>query len=153
MKKSKTLFDHLKAITKEQDPNYWNTLSDEDKKSWSSYMINRFLSMHQDWTEIVDRLQYVTQIMEPKEVYLMYIGLLPKTNKFLKYIKASKDGAIYHDWLVDLVATHYEVGKSHAIEYLDVLYASDEGRDSILYLCELYGIERNKIKTLKLGKK
>ena len=32
--KTKTLFDHLKAITQYQDPNYWEKLSDADKKTF-----------------------------------------------------------------------------------------------------------------------
>ena len=32
--KTKTLFDHLKAITQYQDPNYWETLTDADKRTW-----------------------------------------------------------------------------------------------------------------------
>ena len=54
--KPKTLFDHLKAITQYQDPNYWEKLSDADKKTWSNYMVHRFLSMNLDWVDIISDL-------------------------------------------------------------------------------------------------
>ena len=30
--KTKTLFDHIKEITNNQNPNYWEEISDADKK-------------------------------------------------------------------------------------------------------------------------
>ena len=30
--KTKTLFDHIKEITNSQNPNYWDDISDADKK-------------------------------------------------------------------------------------------------------------------------
>ena len=30
--KKKSLFDHIKQITDVQNPNYWNEISDDDKK-------------------------------------------------------------------------------------------------------------------------
>jgi len=49
----KKLFDHLNAITAEQDPKYFDKLSEEDLKSWSNFMINRFLSMKPEWVELI----------------------------------------------------------------------------------------------------
>ena len=55
--KKKSLFDHIKQITNVQNPNYWEEISDEDKKSWSNYMTHRFLSMKIEWVELVNELQ------------------------------------------------------------------------------------------------
>ena len=49
--KRKSLFDHINQITKIQNPNYWEQISEEDKKTWSNYMVNRFLSMKSDWID------------------------------------------------------------------------------------------------------
>ena len=43
------LFDHINAITTIQDPKYFDKLGDEDLKTWSNFMINRFLSMKPEW--------------------------------------------------------------------------------------------------------
>ena len=50
-KKRKSLFDHITQITKVQNPKYWEQPSEEDKKTWSNYMVNRFLSMKPEWIE------------------------------------------------------------------------------------------------------
>ena len=50
---AKTLFDHLNAISKDQKPDYFKDLSEEDKKTWSNYMIHRFLSMNYDFVDLI----------------------------------------------------------------------------------------------------
>ena len=50
---AKTLFDHLNAISKDQKPDYFRDLSEEDKKTWSNYMIHRFLSMNYDFVDLI----------------------------------------------------------------------------------------------------
>ena len=77
---AKSLFDHIKAITSEQNPDYWATLDDGDKKTWSNYMIHRFLSMNKDWIQVLSEIQPYTQVLEPNALYLALIGLLPKGN-------------------------------------------------------------------------
>ena len=56
MVKKKSLFDHINQITTIQNPNYWDEISDEDKKSWSNYMVNRFLSMKPEWIDLVNEV-------------------------------------------------------------------------------------------------
>ena len=65
--KKKSLFDHIKQITDVQSPNYWDDISDDDKKSWSNYMVNRFLSMKMDWVELVNEVQRYP--LQPKDLY------------------------------------------------------------------------------------
>jgi predicted subunit of tRNA(5-methylaminomethyl-2-thiouridylate) methyltransferase len=49
-----------------------------------------------------------------------------------------------------LIKREYSVPESQAIDYIDVLYASREGRENIKYICEMYGIEKKQITKLKL---
>ena len=88
---AKSLFDHIKAITSEQDPKYWDKLDESDRKTWSNYMVHRFLSMNPDWIEVLSEIQPYTQTLEPKQLYLALIGLLPKGKYYLKYIKGKKE--------------------------------------------------------------
>ena len=88
MSKSKSLFDHIKQITDVQNPNYWDEISDDDKKSWSNYMINRFLSMKPEWIDFVNEVQKYP--LQPRELYKVYIDILPKKKQWLKYIKGDK---------------------------------------------------------------
>lgn len=147
--KTKSLFDHLKQITEVQDPKYWDTLDESSKKTWSNYMVHRFLSMNPDWVELISELQPYTQVLEPKQLYLVYIGLLPRGRYYLRYVKGKKDNK-YEKWLVDLIKLEYQSSVREAEDYCELLYATKEGKEQIKYICEKYGIESKKITTLKL---
>lgn len=118
-----SLFDHIKQITNVQNPKYWDTLEEADKKTWSNYMVLRFLSMKYEWVETIAAVQPYLQEVPPKAMYLALIDLLPKGRHFMKYMKA-KSADKYEGWLVELVAKHYEVSKLEAEDYLKILYAS-----------------------------
>ena len=146
---AKSLFDHIKAITSEQNPNYWETLDDGDKKTWSNYMIHRFLSMNKDWIQVLSEIQPYTQVLEPKQLYLALIGLLPKGKYYLKYTKGKNDNK-YEGWLVELIIKEFSSSRKEALEYIEIFYATKEGRENIKYICEKYGIEKKQITKLKL---
>ena len=146
---AKSLFDHIKAITSEQNPNYWETLDDGDKKTWSNYMIHRFLSMNPDWIQVLSEIQPYTQVLEPKQLYLALIGLLPKGKYYLKYTKGKNDNK-YEGWLVELIIKEFSSSRKEALEYIEIFYATKEGRENIKYICEKYGIEKKQITKLKL---
>lgn len=143
------LFDHIKEITSVQNPKYWDTLEEADTKSWSNYMIHRFLSMNSDWVELLSEIQPYTQTLEPKQLYLVMIGLLPKGKYYLKYVKG-KGVDKYESWLVDLIKQDFQCSLKEAEEYTEILYATREGRENIKYTCEKYGIESKQITKLKL---
>ena len=80
-----TLFDWLKELTgKKRD---WDSFSDKERESFNPYMINRFLSMHQPFVELVNYVQTIPYT-EKEKYYTVYCGLLPKQNVWLKYIKS-----------------------------------------------------------------
>ena len=146
---AKSLFDHIKAITTEQNPNYWETLDEGDKKTWSNYMIHRFLSMNPDWIQVLSEIQPYTQTLEPKQLYLALIGLLPKGKYYLKYTKGKNDTK-YESWLIDLLKQDFQCSKKEAEEYTEILYSTREGRENIKYICEKYGTDKKEITKLKL---
>jgi hypothetical protein len=145
----KKLFDHINAITTEQDPKYFEKLSQEDLKSWSNFMINRFLSMKPEWVELIATLLPLTQTLEPKEMYKLYISVIPKGKYFLKYIKGKGEDK-YEEFLVDLVKKDFQCSEKEANEYIEVLYSTREGRENIKYICEKYGTDKKQITKLKL---
>jgi len=147
--KVKSLFDHIKMITSEQDPNYWNTLTEGDKKTWSSFMIHRFLSMNPDWVEFIAELQPYTEILEPEQLYLFYIGILPKGRYYLKYVKGKSEGK-YEKWLLELLKIDYNCSLKEAHDYCEILYATKPGREHIKYVCEKYGTDPKDVTKLKL---
>ena len=146
---AKTLFDHIKAVTQFQDPKYWDKLEESDKKTWSNYMIHRFLSMNPDWIETISEIQPFTQTLEPKQLYQLLIGLLPKGRYYLKYTKEKKETK-YESFLLELIKQDFQCSSSEALDYCEILYATREGRENIKYLCEKYGVDKKEITKLKL---
>jgi hypothetical protein len=146
---AKKLFDHLTALTAEQDPDYFKKLTEEDIKSWSNFMINRFLSMKPEWVELIASIQPLTQTLEPEQMYKLYINILPKGKQYLKYTKGKAEDK-YESFLVELIKKEYDCSERQAIEYIEVLYSTREGRENIKYICEKYAIPKKEITKLKL---
>ena len=137
-----TLFDWVNEVkTKKRK---WDTFSDADKKTFSPYMIHRFLSMNQNYVELVNDFQkYWT--LEPREVYKWYCDVLPNKRSFDKYIKAKKVES-YPNWVIDILCKYFNESKSHIEEYLYLIEKSE-----LKTILEMYGTEPKEIKKLKLG--
>ena len=148
MVKRKSLFDHINQITAVQNPNYWDEISDEDKKSWSNYMVNRFLSMNADWMELVNELQRYN--LQPKELYKLYTNILPKGKRWLKYVKGRND-MDYPEWLINVVRNNDNCSRKEAIEAVDMLMLTEGGMMELGELGRKWGIEEKKIKDAGLN--
>jgi hypothetical protein len=146
---AKSLFDHIKAITGEQDLKYWEKLDEGDRKTWSNYMVFRFLSMNTDWIDLIAQIQPYVQKLPPQTLYRTLIDLIPKGRHYLKYVKGSKT-TNYETWLQEIIVREFECSIREGDEYLDILHATRNGREEIKKLCERYGIEEKQIKKLKL---
>ena len=154
-KKQATLFDHLNAITKGKDPNYWSKLSESDRKTFNPYMIHRYLSMNLDNLDIIAQFLPYTQpnrikkevAMTDDVLYKYFAGMIPKSNSFLKYINGAKQEK-YAEWMVRLVSKWYECSMKEAYDYVDIMYDTKEGKDKIIEICEAYGSDPKEIKKL-----
>ena len=143
MKTSKpaTLFDHLANITWKKKP--WSELSETDQKSFSPYLINRWLSMNINYIELVDMFQqYTIGPLNKKHVYQLYFDFLPKQKSFNKYIKGKKQDK-YNKELVKLIADHYQVARIEAEEYISLLEKND-----VTDILKRYGKNEKEIKGL-----
>ena len=136
-----TLFDWVNEVkTKKRK---WDTFSDADKKTFSPYMIHRFLSMNQNYVELVNDFQkYWT--LEPRDVYKWYCDVLPNKRSFDKYIKAKKVEN-YPSWVFDILCKHFTESKVHIEDYLQIMDKSE-----LKTILEMYGTEAKEIKKLKL---
>jgi hypothetical protein len=142
MKKTATIFDHLANITfKKVD---WNTLSELDQKSFSPYLINRWLSMNSDLIEIVDMFQqYTIGPLSKKHVYQLYCDILPKQKMYSKYIKGTKAKEYNKDLLI-MLTQHYQISKRDAKTYID--FWKDNSVDDLKNLLKDYGKTEKEIK-------
>ena len=139
--KTKSIFDFLNClfVTKTK----WNDLSEMDKKAFSPYMINRFISMHPDYIGIVNYLQqYTISGMNPREVYKMYLDLLPKQKFFSKYIKASgdKEGKISEE-LIGLVSKQERWSTDETFVNLSFILSQPNGSGTIKTYLKMFGID------------
>jgi hypothetical protein len=145
----KTLFDHIKAVTQYQDPDYFDKLSDLDKKTWSNFMIQRFLSMNSDWTEFISEVDSIIlgNQLKPELAYQIYISMIPKSNVFLKYIKSSVENKFPKE-LIDIFCLYYEISREESTEYLSILSEIDPQNIEITHMLEMYAFDEKEIKKI-----
>ena len=145
--KRKNLFDHINAITSQQHSNYWDEITDEDKKSWSNYMVNRFLSMKMEWVEFVNEVQKYP--LKPKELYKVYTDILPKKRQWLKYIKGDKEMK-YPNWVYEIVAKHLQISLREASDAVDMYELSHGGQAELIDILIKYGKTEQEIRKIGL---
>ena len=118
-RKAATMFDFIDGVTHKKKE--WSKWSDVDQKAFSPYMMNRFLSMRMELTELINEFQtYTIGLLRPQETYKLYHELLPNNKAFAKYIKGKSEDK-YEKGLVEQVSEHYQVSKSEAADYVELM--------------------------------
>ena len=146
MKKPATIFDHIAQLTHKKKE--WNQLSETDQKSFTPYIINRWLSMHPDLIETIDLFQqYTIGPLSKKHVYQLYHDILPNANVRAKYIKGKKLDK-YNKDLVKFITSHYNVNSKEAEEYVDLFKHTNGGLCHLNKLLKMYGKTDKEIKKL-----
>ena len=126
----------------------WENFDESDHKTFSPFIVNRWLSMDNDFLEIVNFFQkYSIGLLESKDTYKWYCDVLPKGKRFNRYIKGKKQ-IKYDKELVETVCKYFEISKKECIEYIELM-----DKEQIKFLLELYGKESKQIKKLLKGKK
>lgn len=118
-KKGATIFDFIGGVTDKKRE--WKKWSETDQKKFSPFIVNRWLSMRMELTELVNELQtYTIGLLRPQETYRLYYELLPTNKSFAKYIKGKSEDKFDKDLIAQL-AEHYQVSKSEAADYADLM--------------------------------
>jgi hypothetical protein len=133
-----TVWKWLEEITYLKTP--IEDISEESWDNWNSYTINRSISMKQEYVELSNFVQSIPYDQK-KQIYSIYKEMIPKRKLFLKWIKSTTSTP--NPQLVEYVASYYEVGKSTAVEYINVLKTKE--KKSIL---ESMGIDEKEQKKL-----
>ena len=146
--KTKTLFDHIKNLFNKSVT--WEQLTESDRKSFSVFMVNRFLSMDMELIGFVNMLQpYTMQLLEPKLVYKLYQDLLPKQKGFYaKYIKSSTNSKKYNSDLISMIASSEELSRRDVNNLLTMLFNNDTFKDIVTAYLRAYGKTDSEIKKL-----
>jgi len=136
-----TIFNWINEILVSKK--HWNEFTEDEQKKFSPFIINRWLSMDNEFLEIVNFFQkYSIGTLEPREVYKWYCDMLPKGKRFNKYIKGKKDKK-YNTELIDIMVRHFECSKSQVKDYLDLIAKSE-----LIEILEKYGMNEKTIKRL-----
>ena len=139
--KAKTIFQHLSGIKEKKES--WTSLSDMDKKSFSPFIINRWLSMNLDLLPIVNILQkYTIGFLSARDVYKVYLDFLPKKKTFDKYIKGSKSSK-YNKDVLEYLSKWYGVSQREVTDYLEIL-----SKDDVINILMKYGLTEKEAKKL-----
>jgi len=102
------------------DKKDWKELTEEEQNSFNNYMVNRFLSMNQDYVELVNIVQKNTWQMKAEHLYNLYKDIIPKGYVFSKYIKSTTKKE--HNWEhIFAVMKYYEVSRREAKQYIELL--------------------------------
>ena len=143
-KKGATIFDFIGGITDKKKA--WDKWSESDQKKFSVYIVNRWLSMRMELTELVNELQtYTIGLLRPQETYKLYHELLPNNKAFSKYIKGKSEDK-YDASLISQIAEHYQVSKSEATDYVDLM-----DKTSCERILTMYGYSEGEKKKLLKG--
>lgn len=113
-----SIFDTVKRLmtTKEK----WIDLSEEEQSIFSNWMVNKVLSMNEDFVELVNTVQKHTWQMKPEHLYNLYRDILPKGFVYSKYIKSTTKKK-YKDEQVKAISEYYKVSTKVAKSYIDEL--------------------------------
>jgi hypothetical protein len=77
------IFSFIKSITYDKKP--WKDFNKEEQKEFIPYMCHRILSMNHEYINIVNLVQ--NYILNPEQIYNIYLELIPKKQIWNKYIK------------------------------------------------------------------
>ena len=136
-----TIFNWINEILVSKK--HWNDFTKDEQKKFSPFIINRWLSMDNEFLEIVNFFQkYSIGTLEPREVYKWDCDMLPKGKRFNKYIKGKKEKK-YDKELIDIIASHFECSKLQTQEHLGLI-----NKEELKEILEKYGKDEKTIKRL-----
>lgn len=145
--KSLGLFDHVKQIQQVQNPNYFKTLSDEDKKSFNHFMILRALSMNPSHLEDVGLLYRYFSIIPSPQFYQLLITLFPPDRRYYPWVKSKKKNKA-SEKLIGFVMTKFECSPKEAEEYIEILNYTPEGQTELFDVCRGFGLTNKEVDKL-----
>ena len=132
-----TIFDWLNEISYNKRP--WSSFSSKDHDSFNSYMINRFISMKEDYIDFVNIIQKYS--LNKKSLYNYYCQLIPKRKTFFRYIKPKK--STLNSNLITILAKYFELSEREIKDNYQLI-----GKDLSQNILQNIGIDDKQIKKL-----
>jgi len=132
-----TIFDWLNEISYSKRP--WSLFNNEDRESFNPYMINRFISMKENYIDFVNTIQKYS--INKESLYNYYCQLIPKRKTFFRYIKPKKN--TLNSNLITILAKHFELSEREIKDNYQLI-----GKDLSQNILQNIGIDDKQIKKL-----
>ena len=133
------IFDWLNEIS--YNKRDWNGFTPEQLATFDAYMINRFISMKQDYIELISDIQQLIGHLPKKNIYNLWCSVVPKKKTFFRYIKAKRP--LPNDKLLVILANHFNISKREVKDNYPLL-----GKDIFRDILQEKGIDDKQIKKL-----
>ena len=131
------IFDWLNKIS--YNKRDWNEFTPEQQAAFDPYMIHRFVSMKQDYVELVSDIQQLIGHLPKKNIYNLWCSVIPKKKTFFRYIKSKKT---LPNKLLIILANYWKISTREVIDNYHLL-----SEDYIKGLLFELGIDGRKHKT------
>lgn len=131
------IFDWLNEIS--YNKRDWNEFTPEQQAAFDPYMIHRFVSMKQDYVELVSDIQQLIGHLPKKNIYNLWCSVIPKKKTFFRYIKSKKT---LPNKLLIILANYWKISTREVIDNYHLL-----SEDYIKGLLFELGIDGRKHKT------
>jgi len=132
-----TIFDWLNEISYNKRP--WSSFNSEDHESFNPYMINRFISMKENYIDFVNAIQKYS--INKESLYNYYCQLIPKRKTFFRYIKPKK--STLNSNLITILAKYFELSEREIKDNYQLI-----GKDLSQNILQNIGIDDKQIKKL-----
>lgn len=150
LKKSRNLFDHLTAIRTTKQPDYYESLTEQERKGFNHWAILMWLAMDESLiplTAFLWRDSYYDKIPS-HAFYKLLVERVPQTSQRLFWIKKSKKTNIK---LLKHISTWYSVSTREANDYLNIFMSTDDGIKEIAWILEGLGLTEQEAESVLLG--
>ena len=132
-----TIFDWLNEVSYNKRP--WSSFNNEDRESFNLYMINRFISMKENYIDFVNTIQKYS--INKESLYNYYCQLIPKRKTFFRYIKPKK--STLNSNLITILAKYFESSEREIKDNYQLI-----GKDLSKIILQNIGIDDKQIKKL-----
>ena len=144
--KSKSLFDHINHIREVKSSDYYDKLTDVEKKGFSKYTLLMGLSMDVSSIDTMAYLSRYFEVIPNKQFYTACCDLTPAGKKYCKWIKSS--GTKFNSELLELLSSHLQIGIDEVKDYCKILFKDENGLSYIHDICKKYGKTDKEIERL-----
>jgi len=144
--KSRTLFDYINHIRESKTIDYYDKLTEVEKKGFNKYTLLIGLSMDIGSIDTIAYLSKYFELIPNKQFYTACCDLTPVGKKYCKWIKSS--GTKFNGELLELLSKYFQIGQDEVKDYCKILFRDENGISYIHNICQKCGKTDKEIERL-----